>query len=81
MIMTYGSLKFAGDNGGYWVSTAYTPSLYSYDAVFHETGFFPSNSDERWYGFTVRASNGGVWPVKPNQRLSILDGKIIVLLK
>ena len=54
MVMTTGSLRYAGNAGSYWASPAYSSELYAYYLAFSSANVNPSNNNDRWYGFMVR---------------------------
>ena len=49
-----GSLRYAGDAGGYWSSTAYSSTSGAYDLGFNSGGVGPSDYGYRYGGFSVR---------------------------
>ena len=49
-----GSLRYAGNYGRYWSSTAYSSTNYAYALAFSSGVVNPSNFDNRYYGFSVR---------------------------
>lgn len=54
-----GSLRDVGNTGYYWSSTASTSASNAYRLVFYAGDIYPSNSLERWRGFSVRCMSGG----------------------
>ena len=48
-----GSLRYAGDAGGYWSSTAYSSTSGAYDLGFNSGGVGPSDYGYRYGGFSV----------------------------
>ena len=49
-----GSLRYAGDSGYYWSSTAYSSTNSAYGLYFGSGYVDPSNISSRYYGFSVR---------------------------
>ena len=49
-----GSLRYAGSNGNYWSSTAYSSTNYAYYLNFYSGYVNPSYSNNRYFGFSVR---------------------------
>lgn len=49
-----GSLKYAGDIGHYWSSTASSNTSYAYGLYFGSGRVYPSNFSNRYNGFSVR---------------------------
>ena len=47
-------LNNRGSNGNYWSSSLYSQT-YGYYLYFNESGVYPANSNDRFYGFSVRA--------------------------
>ena len=48
------ALDYAGDYGGYWSSIGSRSSSYAYDLSFVSGLVYPSSSNYRYYGFSVR---------------------------
>ena len=55
MVMDSGSLRYADDLGDYWASTTDPSELYAYYLYFNSAIVFPSDSNNRWNGFTVQS--------------------------
>ena len=53
--MYAGSLRYAGNHGYYWASTAYPSELSAYNLTFGSATVYPSHYYDRWGGFTVQA--------------------------
>ena len=49
-----GSLYYQGSDGRYWSSRAYSSSNNAYDLYFGSSRVYPSNYNDRYYGFSVR---------------------------
>ena len=53
----YSRLRYAGDNGYYWSGRAYS-SNHAYKLYITSSHVYPSRSDGRYYGFSVRCVAG-----------------------
>ena len=52
--VTSGSLRYAGDRGSYWSSTAWSIASYAYELYFRSFNVEPSNMNYRYSGQSVR---------------------------
>lgn len=49
-----GTLRYAGNEGVYWSSTAYSSTSYAYYLYFYSGGVYPSSYGNRYFGQSVR---------------------------